>query len=148
MANYKVNQRKRVVTAYTQSLSKSEREDLEYYKSMDYKIDLLDRKTPRKNTKASREDLSKYLCNGVISKEIYEELKKHIDNKENILTIKSWLNKALMEEADKNNKTEFLDFENYIISKKAEAEKQEQDKIKKFQKKVKLNKFMKDTDKN
>lgn len=116
MANFRVSQKNKEITVYRKSITEDEYLIVDRYKDAGYKIKMLERTAPRRKSGITRDDLKTYL-NGVINENIYKEMLVHINNKENFLSLKSWLKKALKDDAT-NNKAEYMDFETYIKQRK------------------------------
>jgi len=116
MANFRVSQKNKEITVYRRSITEDEYLIVDRYKDAGYKIKMLEKTAPRRKSGITREDLKTYL-KGVISQNIYDEMVVRITNKENFLSLKSWLKKSLKDDATKNN-TEYMDFEAYIKQRK------------------------------
>lgn len=104
MSNYfKVNQRTKVVRAYSVGLSDQEYKAVERYKKLGYEIIMLEKEPPAERTPIKKAQLIEYLA-GNIDQEIYDEMLERFDKKQNFLRIKSWLIVALQDYADKHKK--------------------------------------------
>ena len=120
MANFRVSQKNKEIIVYRKSITADEYLIVDRYKDAGYKVTMLEKTTPRRKSGITREDLKTYL-KGKINDDIYKEMLVHITNKENFLTLKSWLKKALKDYATKT-KTDYMDFETYIKQRKKIAE--------------------------
>lgn len=103
MGNFTVNQKKKVVTVYSQSIDDLEYKQVRRYKDLGYDIIMLEKKKRNRVNKNVKNDMIKYL-KGNINNSLYNELIDRIDKKQKFLIVKWWLTKALQEIAEKENK--------------------------------------------
>lgn len=114
---FKVNQTKRRVTVYRQSIAESDFKIIDRYREMGYEIEMLEKTAPRSRKGISRKDIENFFYPVLEEndKSLLEELKKKNENKENILAVKSWLRDSL--KASKNEKLKpYIAYEEFIKS--------------------------------
>ena len=112
---FRVNQQKRVVVVYRLSLAESDYKIIERYKALGYEIEMLERTAPRKRYGIKRDDIKNYFY-PVLEKydnNLYLELEKRNRNKENMLSMKSWL-KEQLENTKVEELKKYVAFEEFI----------------------------------
>lgn len=128
MANYTVNQKKKVVRVYGKSIDDLEYKQVERYNNLGYNIIMLEKNKPTRKNKHFKDDMIKYL-EGNIDDELYVEMIDRMEKKQKFLVIKGWLSKALKERAEKQKKP-YETIEEIINRAKSREEKAKQSKSK------------------
>lgn len=103
--SFRVDQNKRQVVVYVNSLDETEEKRVNFYRDSGYKIVALDKNKPKTRAKTSitKDDLKKYL-KGEIDDKIYNKMIERLKTNENFLVIKSWLKEELQKDAKRKAK--------------------------------------------
>lgn len=119
--NLRVNQKTKQVVGYGKSMEKEDFERLETYKTLGYKVTLLEKEIPSSRRNGiSKNDMIIYLKDKIDNK-IYNELVTKFDSKESFFAVRSWLKNELMKKAAEK-KEDYIPFQTIVEVAKANQE--------------------------